>query len=44
MTPTAIAVRRAPVDFADWEAVRALIQDAFAAMTAALIPRHRPGD
>jgi hypothetical protein len=33
-----IAVRRAPVDFADWERVRALILDAFACMEGRIDP------
>jgi GNAT superfamily N-acetyltransferase len=33
-----IAVRRAPVDFADWESVRTLILDAFAAMAGRIDP------
>jgi hypothetical protein len=38
MNPIDIAVRRAPFDFADWEAVRTLIHDAFAYMEGRIDP------
>jgi len=38
MNPADIAISRAPVDFADWEAVRALIHDAFAYMDGRISP------
>ena len=38
MNPIDIAVRRAAVDFADWEAVRTLIHDAFASMAGRVDP------
>lgn len=38
MIPVEIAIRRAPGDFADWEGVRALILDAFAAMEGRIDP------
>jgi hypothetical protein len=38
MNPIDIAVRRAPVDFADWRAVRTLILDAFASMEGSIDP------
>jgi len=38
MNPADISVRRAAVDFADWEAVRALIHDAFAYMNGRIDP------
>jgi GNAT superfamily N-acetyltransferase len=38
VNPTDIAVRRAPVDFADWEAVRTLIHDSFASMKGRIDP------
>jgi GNAT superfamily N-acetyltransferase len=38
MNPVEIVVRRASVDFADWEAVRTLIQDAFAYMEGRIDP------
>jgi GNAT superfamily N-acetyltransferase len=38
MNPADIAVRRAPVDFSDWEAVRTLIHDAFAYMNGRIDP------
>src|SRR5690242_10876852 len=38
MSPPAIAVRRAPADFAGWEAVRALILDAFSYMAERIDP------
>jgi N-acetylglutamate synthase-like GNAT family acetyltransferase len=38
MNPADVAVRRAPVDFADWEAVRTLIQEAFAYMNGRIDP------
>jgi N-acetylglutamate synthase-like GNAT family acetyltransferase len=36
--PRALAVRRAPADFADWESVRALVLDAFAYMEGRIDP------
>jgi GNAT superfamily N-acetyltransferase len=39
MNPIGIAVRRAPVDFADWHAVCVLIVDAFASMEGRIDPR-----
>lgn len=38
MTSAEISVRRAPGDFADWEVVRTLIQDAFAYMEGRIDP------
>jgi len=38
MNPADIAIRRAPADFADWEAVRKLIHDAFAYMEGRIDP------
>ena len=38
MNPIEIAVRRASVDFADWEAVRTLVLDAFASMEGRIDP------
>ena len=38
MKPVAIAVRRAATDFADWEAVRTLIHEAFATMEGRIEP------
>jgi GNAT superfamily N-acetyltransferase len=38
MNPVETAVRCAPVDFADWEAVRTLIHDAFAYMESRIDP------
>lgn len=38
MNPADIAVRRAPADFADWEAVRTLIHDAFVSMNGRIDP------
>jgi GNAT superfamily N-acetyltransferase len=38
MKPVEIAVRRASADFADWEAVRTLIHDAFAYMEGRIDP------
>jgi GNAT superfamily N-acetyltransferase len=38
MNPADITVRRAPVDFGDWEALRALIHDAFAYMNGRIDP------
>ena len=38
MNPPEFAVHRAPVDFVDWEAVRALIHDAFAYMNGRIDP------
>ena len=38
MNPVETAVRCAPVDFADWEAVRTLIHDAFANMEGRIDP------
>ena len=38
VAPTAITVRRAPADFADWETVRALVLDAFAYMQGRIDP------
>jgi GNAT superfamily N-acetyltransferase len=37
-SPIDVAVRRASVDFADWEAVRTLIHDAFASMEGRIDP------
>jgi GNAT superfamily N-acetyltransferase len=36
--PAAITIRRAPADFAEWEAVRTLILDAFASMEGRIDP------
>ncbi|HEV2548320.1 MAG TPA: GNAT family N-acetyltransferase [Stellaceae bacterium] len=38
VTPAAIAVRRAPADFADWGKVRVLVYDAFAYMQGRIDP------
>jgi GNAT superfamily N-acetyltransferase len=38
INPLDIAIRRAAVDFADWEAVRTLIHDAFASMEGRIDP------
>jgi hypothetical protein len=38
MNPIDTAVRRASVDFADWEAVRTLVIDAFASMEGRIDP------
>jgi N-acetylglutamate synthase-like GNAT family acetyltransferase len=43
MLPPDIAIRRAPVDFADWEGVRALIVDAFAYMEGRIDPPSSAG-
>lgn len=38
MTTARVSVHRAPADFADWDAVRSLIQDAFAYMDGRIDP------
>jgi N-acetylglutamate synthase-like GNAT family acetyltransferase len=38
MSPADIAISRAPVDFADWDTVRALIHDAFTSMDGRIDP------
>jgi hypothetical protein len=38
MDPIEIAVHRASIDFADWEVVRTLIQEAFAYMEGRIDP------